>query len=167
MLLESAITLPSQVFTCQCLVMVRFIYCPAALQEDVDPALCKLTSRLPVRDASQLQRRRDGSSKAHRQKVPVWPVVSTPAKNSAAISGNILRSLSRWPVFGSLALSSRSAKLPRAGCVALMWLSSPRTMFCSAAHASAHSNAGTCMPSSLRTVFSSPAHAKPLSNVGT
>lgn len=74
---------------------------------------------------------------AYRQKVPVWPVVSTPAKNSAAISGNILRSLRRLPVLGSLARSSRSAKLPRCGCVALMWLSSPRTMFCSTAHESA------------------------------
>ena len=56
---------------------------------------------------------------AYRQKVPVWPVVSTPAKNSAAISGNILRSLRRLPVLGSLARSSRSAKLPRCGCVRL------------------------------------------------
>ena len=99
---------------------------------------CVLTSRLPVRGTAQPLRLRGGGQEAYRQKVPVWPVVSTPAKKSAAISGNILRSLRRAPVLGSLARSSRSAKLPRAGCVALMWLSSPRTMFCSATHASAH-----------------------------
>ena len=66
---------------------------------------------------------------AHRQKVPVWPVVSTPAKNSAAISGNILASVRGFPVLGSFAFSSSSAKLPLCSSVFLMWLSSPRTMF--------------------------------------
>ena len=98
---------------------------------------CALSSRLHVRDNTHPLQLRGSSKETYRQKVPVWPVVSTPAKKSAAISGNILRSLRRLPVLGSLARSSRSAKLPRCGCVALMWLSSPRTMFCSTAHESA------------------------------
>lgn len=57
-------------------------------------------------------------------KVPVWPVVSMPAKNSAAISGNIWRPLSGAPVRGSRARSSRSANEPLAGGTARMCSSS-------------------------------------------
>ena len=60
----------------------------------------------------------------------MWPVVSMPAKKSAAISGNIWLSHSCLPVLGSLALSRRSAKLPGLGCPAFMWVSRPRTMAC-------------------------------------
>ena len=58
------------------------------------------------------------------------PVVSIPAKNSAAISGNIWLSESCFPVLGSLARSSRSAKLPLLGFTALMWASRFHTMVC-------------------------------------
>ena len=63
-------------------------------------------------------------------KVPVWPVVSMPAKNSAAISGNMRWSGSGRPVLGLRALSSRSAKLPFCGGCALMCSSSFHTMLC-------------------------------------
>ena len=64
--------------------------------------------------------------------MPVWPVVSMPAKKSAAISGNMRSSDSCFPVLGSFALSSRSAKLPFCGGLDLMWSSSFHTMLCKA-----------------------------------
>lgn len=63
-------------------------------------------------------------------KVPVCPVVSMPAKKSAAISGNMRWSGSGRPVLGLRALSSRSAKLPFCGGCALMCSSSFHTMLC-------------------------------------
>ena len=71
-----------------------------------------------------------GGGGAHRKKVPVCPVVSMPAKNSAAISGNIWLSDSGLPVLGSFAFSSRSAKLPGCGFTALMCASRFHTMVC-------------------------------------
>ena len=68
--------------------------------------------------------------RSHRKNVPVWPVVSIPAKNSAAISGNICLSDRGFPDLGSFALSSRSAKLPRCGFTALMCPSRFQTMVC-------------------------------------
>ena len=68
--------------------------------------------------------------RSHRKNVPVWPVVSIPAKNSAAISGNIWLSDRGFPDLGSFALSSRSAKLPRCGFTALMCPSRFQTMVC-------------------------------------
>ena len=60
----------------------------------------------------------------------VWPVVSTPAKKSAAISGRSCRSSSDCRVLESFVLSSRSAKLPRCGVDAFMWSSILRTRPC-------------------------------------
>ena len=67
-------------------------------------------------------------------KVPVWPVVSMPAKNSAAISGNIWRPVSGAPVRGSRARCSRSANEPRAGGAARMCSSSAWMIACRAEH---------------------------------
>lgn len=71
-----------------------------------------------------------GCTSAHMTKVPVCPVVSMPAKNSAAISGNIWRSLSALPERGSRARRSRSANEPRAGGAARMCISSALMMAC-------------------------------------
>ena len=60
----------------------------------------------------------------------MWPVVSMPAKNSAAISGNICTSGSFCPVLGFLARSSKSAKLPGLGFTDLMCASRFHTMVC-------------------------------------
>ena len=59
-------------------------------------------------------------TRSYRQKVPVWPVVSTLAKRRVAISGSSFASLMGCPVLGSFVLSSRSAKLPLWGFVALI-----------------------------------------------
>ena len=51
-------------------------------------------------------------------------------ENRAAISGNIWLSDSGFPVLGSFAFSSRSAKLPGCGFTALMCASRFHTMVC-------------------------------------
>ena len=67
----------------------------------------------------------------HRTKLPVWPVVSMPAKNSAAISGSSCWSVRGCPVFGSLVFISRSAKLPGFSFVAFMCSRRSLMMSCS------------------------------------
>jgi len=67
------------------------------------------------------------------------PVVSMPAKYSAAISGSICLSLSGWPVAGSLTRSSMCAKVPLAGVPSCMCLSRLRTTHCAP-----HARAASC-----------------------
>ena len=78
-------------------------------------------------------------------KVPVWPVVSMPAKNSAAISGNIWRPVSGAPVRGSRARCSRSANEPRAGGTARMCSSSAWMIACRAEHHFSKQSGNTAM----------------------
>ena len=57
---------------------------------------------------------------AHKQKLPVWPVVSIPAKKRAAISGSSCLSERSCLVRGSLVFISRSAKVPGSSFVDFM-----------------------------------------------
>ena len=67
---------------------------------------------------------------AHRQKLPVWPVVSIPAKKRAAISGSSCLSERICLVRGSLVFISRSAKVPGCSLVDFVCFKRSLMIFC-------------------------------------
>ncbi len=71
---------------------------------------------------------------AHSVQAPVWPVVSMPAKKSAATSGSICCAVRRAPERGSLVWSNRSAKEPGVALMDFTCSRRPLTSSCSLPH---------------------------------